>query len=212
MKAMIPPKLIPEVIQVTMADTHLDRSAPGAIPFVQAHFFTKSNRMAKHIDLVVLHSMEGIEDANKAESVAIWFAGKNKRFEPPRASAHYAVDCDSIVQMVKDKDVAWHAPGANHNGIGIEHAGKAKQTREEWFDEFSAPMLLISAGLIARLCKRYGIPVEFVDAKGLHLRKSGITTHREVTSAFHRSTHMDPGANFPLDWYIEQVRFAYAKV
>lgn len=211
---MIPknPKPVDPPIHITLQETHLDLSAPGKIPFLQAVHFTKAKRQAVDIELIVIHATDGLEKDDRAEHVATWFGGKNKRFDPPRASAHYVIDCDSIVQMVHDKDVAWQAAGANRNGIGIEHAGRAKQSRADWFDEFSAPMLLISAGLVARLCKSYGIPMEFVDQKGLRAKKHGITTHREVTYAFRKGTHTDPGVGFPMDWYIEQVKFAYLKV
>lgn len=173
------------------------------MPFIQAQNYTKANR--KEIRWVVIHSAEGLEKSDKAENMALWFAGKAK--EPaPRTSAHYAVDCDSIVQMVRDVDVAWHAPGANRFGIGIEHAGKAKQTDLEWFDEFSKPMLELSVVLTAKLCARWIIPPVFVDAAGLLQNKHGITTHAEVTKAFKKSTHTDPGKNFPLAWYVDEVR------
>ena len=73
------------------------------------------------IDLLVIHTMEAPEKPDTAENVAKWFAGSTA----PQASAHYCIDADSIVQCVQDRDVAWHAPGANHNGLGFEHAGTA---------------------------------------------------------------------------------------
>ena len=189
--------------------SYLNSSAPGVIRFVQAKNFTKMTKVRK-VKLVVIHDMEGAETAEKAENVALWFAGLNPVYPAPRASAHYAIDCDSVVQMVSENDIAWHAPGANQSGIGIEHAGLAKQTTLEWMDKFSRPMLLISAGLTARICKRYGLPVQFVDKDGLLANVSGITTHREVNAAFKKSTHTDPGPNFPLSWYIQQVQTALA--
>lgn len=177
------------------------------ILFKQAQSYTKAGRSRASIKWIVLHSMEGPEDVKRAEHVASWFAGElGPKFPAPRASAHYAVDSDSIVQMVHDRDVAWHAPGANRQSIGIEHAGKARQTRKEWLDAFSGPMLLMSAELTAALCNMYVIPRMFIDAEGLLRGEAGVTTHAEVTKAFKRSTHTDPGANFPMDWYLERVR------
>lgn len=192
----------------TVAD-YLDVSGPSAIKPIIAKHFTPSSRGKGDIHLVVIHSMEGSEVGTKAESCAYWFAGRNARYPAPRASAHYAVDNDSIVQMVSLKDVAWHAPGANHNGVGIEHAGKAKQTRDDWLDDFSKAMLLISAGLTARICKAYELPVQFVDSDALLAGDFGITTHDEVTKAFKKSSHTDPGKHFPMDWYLQQVLAAY---
>ena len=39
-----------------------------------------------------------------------------------RVSSHYIVArSGEIIQMVQDKDTAWHAISYNHNSIGIEH-------------------------------------------------------------------------------------------
>jgi len=190
----------------------MGKSLPEAIPFERAVYFSRAKRVANDIDWIVLHAMDGAELDTKAETVSLWFAGKDPKQSAPRASFHYAIDSNSIVQSVLEKDVAWHAPGANHNGIGIEHAGRAKQTREEWLDAFSRSMLLISAGLVARLCHKYGLPMLYVDPAGLLAGKCGITTHHDVTKAFKRSTHVDPGKGFPMDWYLEQVRYAYGKL
>jgi N-acetyl-anhydromuramyl-L-alanine amidase AmpD len=153
--------------------------------------------------------MESPEEIDRAEKCALWMSGKNKKFEPPKASAHFFIDSDSIVQGVRETCIAWHAPGANHNGIGIEHAGRARQTRDEWLDEFGRPMLDLSAQLVGeKLCVTWDIQPVFVDAKGLleKPQQRGITTHAAVTEAFKRSTHTDPGKSFPMDWYLERVR------
>lgn len=186
----------------------------SAMSFVQAENFTRAGRDPSTIWWIVLHSMEGAEASTKAETVSRWFAGLNPRFPAPRSSAHYAVDSDSIVQMVKDDDVAWAAPGANRNGLHIEHAGKARQTALQWRDAFSEPMLLLSAQLTARKCKAYGIPMRFVDRHGLDAGERGITTHNEVTRSnlSERGTHTDPGKNFPMDWYLSCVRDAHAQL
>lgn len=191
--------------------SEVDRDCLDNIAFVQAENFTKAKRGLEDVSWVVVHSMEGAEAATKAETVARWFAGKNPRFPAPRSSAHYAVDCDSIVQMVHESDVAWAAPGANKRGLHLEHAGKARQTTAQWRDAFSEPMLLQSSWLAARACIRYGLPVRFVDRDGLDRGDKGITTHNEVTRSnlSDRGSHTDPGPNFPMDWYLECVRSAF---
>lgn len=173
------------------------------VTFRQAKNYTWANRSPADIKWIVLHSMESPEKPTMAEAVANWFAGP----DAPRASAHFNVDDDSIVQSVKVEHVAWHAPGANRHGIGIEHAGRARQSRADWFDDFSRRMLEEqSAPLCAYLCRRWDVPAEYVDREGLLAAKRGITTHNEVTQAFRRSTHWDPGPGFPMDWYIERVK------
>jgi N-acetyl-anhydromuramyl-L-alanine amidase AmpD len=167
--------------------------------FIQARNYTRGPRRNR-IDLIVIHDMEAPEKGTTAEAVARYFQSN------VQASAHYCIDSNSIVQCVRDSDIAWHAPGANHNGIGLEHAGYARQTRHEWFDAYSTKMLLLSAKLTARLCKKYGIPVRFVSPPGLMNEERGITTHRAVSAAFRRSSHTDPGTAFPMEWYLIQVR------
>ncbi len=172
------------------------------ITTVLAANYTPANRKA--VRWVVFHSMEASEKPSTAEAVANWFAGKSG--PPPKASAHYNIDCDSIVRSVPEVDVAWHAPGANSEGIGLEHAGYARQTEAEWLDDYSSRMLWLSARLCADICKRWGIPVEYVDAEGLKAGRGGITTHADVSAAFKKSNHYDPGKDFPMEEYLRMVR------
>lgn len=172
----------------------------GFVQFLQARNFTPVNE--RQIDLVLIHDMEYPETPQGAEWCAAFFAAPNA----PRASAHYSIDSDSIVQSVRESDVAWHAPGANHNGLGIEHAGYARQTRAQWLDVYSRAQLALSAKLVARLCSTYGIPILWVDPDGLRAGERGITGHRDVSMAFGRSSHWDPGPNFPQNVYLDLVR------
>lgn len=173
------------------------------LKFVQAKNYTKAAR--KKIDLIVIHDMEYPERPNGAEWCADFFAGANA----PKASAHYCVDNDSIVQCVKDEDVAWHAPGANNNGIGIEHAGYASQSREQWTDDYSMAELRVSAQLTAALAKKYDIPIVKLSPEELNAGARGFCGHVDATNAFSGGKgHTDPGPNFPWDLYIDLVRSA----
>jgi N-acetyl-anhydromuramyl-L-alanine amidase AmpD len=174
--------------------------AGSTIPFVQARNYTRGR--SNPIDLIVIHTMESPEKPDTAESVAAWFAGPTA----PQASAHYCIDADSIVECVRDTDVAWHAPGANHNGLGLEHAGRAAQTSAEWDDEYSQRMLDLSAELVAQKCAKYDIPAVWLSPAQLRAGKRGITGHVQVSQAFKRSDHTDPGTSFPADAYVARVR------
>jgi len=174
--------------------------AVAAIPFVQARNFTRGR--SSHIDVLVIHTMESPEKPNTAEDVASWFAGSNA----PQASAHYCIDGNSVVQCVQDSDVAWHAPGANHNGLGFEHAGKAAQTAHDWSDDYSVKCLELSATLVAQKCKEYDIPVVWLHPADLRAGKRGITGHVQVSEAFRKSDHSDPGKGFPVQAYLGRVK------
>jgi N-acetyl-anhydromuramyl-L-alanine amidase AmpD len=184
-------------------DEEADRPADNSLPDI-LHLGAKNYRRAsgRSVDLIVLHTMEAAEKPTTAEAVARWFGGP----QAPMASAHYCVDGDSIVRSVHEEDIAWHAPGANHNGIGIEHAGFAAQGPAEWADDYSRAMLDLSARLVADICRRRSIPVAMVDEAGLQSGVRGITTHAVVSRAFRRSTHTDPGKSFPMEAYLRRVR------
>lgn len=192
----------PQTLRTARATlSELDGKRDLNIRFTEARNYTKADRLSdlKHI---VIHTAEMPEKPTASEALASWVAGESA----PRASWHYAVDSDSITQSVRDEFIAWHAPGANRTGIGIEHAGYARQSLDEWRDDFSESMLDLSAQLTARLCQRHGIPVQHVDVDGLKNGAFGITTHAEVSSAFKKSTHWDPGPAFPMEEYLQAVR------
>jgi N-acetyl-anhydromuramyl-L-alanine amidase AmpD/peptidoglycan hydrolase-like protein with peptidoglycan-binding domain len=157
---------------------------------------------SKDIRHIVIHTAEMAEKPTGAEALGAWVSGPSA----PQASWHYAVDNDSVVQCLDDKYIAWHAPGANRSGIGIEHVGYAKQGPAEWEDDFSVAQLQLSAQLTATLCQKWGIPARFVDAEGLKRGEAGITTHDAVSRAFKKSTHYDPGNHFPMELYMRMVR------
>ena len=170
--------------------------------FLQARNYTRVSAVApRAISLVVLHSAEAPEKPGKAFDVARWFAG----VDAPQASAHFVVDAGEVVQCVREQDVAWGAPGANRNGLHVELVGFARQDPTDWVDTYSAAMLERAAGLVAVLCARYGIPVQALDALDLVHGKRGVTVHAAVSTAFHQSTHVDPGPAFPMDAFVARV-------
>lgn len=181
----------------------VERFDPDAIPFVEARHWSRDVPAVKK-NLIVLHCMEHAETSTSAEWCAAFFAGPDS----PKASAHFCVDADSIVCCVPADRVAWHAPGANRYGIGIEHAGYARYSRQQWLDDASISMLMLSAKLTAHLCRRFGIPVTFVAGDLLRRGAAGITTHAEVSVTFEQSTHWDPGPHFPVNDYLAWVNEA----
>lgn len=164
----------------------------------------------RQLDVVVLHDMEWTETDTTAEACAKYFSQKFPAGQGK--SAHYCVDNNSVVQCVPIKDVAWAAPGNNTNGIQIEFAGYARQTAAEWADTYSAAALKRGAELVAALCKAYVIPITFLTAAALLRGERGITTHAEVSKAWKKSTHSDPGVGFPLAAFVASVLAERAKL
>lgn len=180
----------------------------GFIPFIQAkNCNILYPVMDKRIDIIVIHTMENDEKPTAAENVALWFAGLTK-YEAPKSSANYCIDNDSIIQCVRDTDIAWHCPGINHNGIGIEHAGRAGQTDAQWRDEASQAILRNSAHLSAKLVKKHNIPIQKLSPDELKLKVRGFCGHIDGTIAFPgpNRTHYDPGKFFPWGQYLDLVQ------
>ncbi len=173
--------------------------------FIQAKSYTGCGP-GRQVDLVVIHTMEAVEKPGTALLVARWFAGATA----PKASAHYCVDDQTVIECVHEGDVAWAAPGANSNGVHIEHAGFAAQGSSGWADAYSQAMLARSAALCADICKRHSIPIAKLGPDELMKKERGVCGHVDVTHAFKKSDHTDPGPDFPWEQYLSLVRAGMA--
>jgi hypothetical protein len=49
-------------------------------------------------------------------------------------------------------------------------------------------------------------PAEFVNSAGQLAGNRGVTFHREVSLAWKKSTHTDPGPNFPTVKFLDAVK------
>ena len=158
---------------------------------------------ARNVRLIVIHTVEAPERGTIAEDVARnWFAKSEAK-----SSSHYIVDNDSIVRCVDEANTAWATPGANADGLQIEHAGYAAQNPGQWGDDYSSAMLELSARLTADLCRRYAIPAVHLTPAQLAAGARGIIGHIDATNAYGpRGGHTDPGPSFPWDAYIAKVR------
>ena len=136
--------------------------------WIVARNYTRSWRTS--VDLVVIHSTESARVKGSARAIATWFASKNA----PQASSHYVVDNDEVIQCVSERNVAWAAPGANHNGIQIELVGRARHSAEQWLD---GAVLARASELVAKICKRWAIPIVLVSSDGLLAAHRGVTGH-----------------------------------
>lgn len=168
--------------------------------FIQARHLTSTD--GRQIDLLVVHDAEFPEKPTAAEELARFFATTTRE-----ASAHVNCDNNSVVRSVRDKDIAFAAPGANHDGLHAEFAGVAAQTARDWNDPFSKAMLFdVGVPVFGRWAEAYEIPAVFLDANDLKAQRRGITTHAQVSLAFRLSTHRDPGVGFPIADFVQAVR------
>ena len=178
----------------------------GFIPFVQAKSCSLRHPARRSIRAIVIHTMECQETSlTAAEDVADWFGGRTA-FAPPKASAHFCVDQDSVVQCVRECDEAWHASQANPWSIGLEHAGFARQTAGDWEDQPSSAILLRSARLAAKLCRTHGIQPRKLSLTEIVSGGSGFCGHADVNAAYgNKAGHTDPGEHFPWPSYLSIV-------
>lgn len=172
--------------------------------YVPAANYTWSNRTALRV--VVIHTMEAPENYGTAAAVASWFHGPDP--EPPAASAHLCIDAGEAIETCKPEFIAWAAPGCNSDGYQVEHAGYASQGAEAWDDDYSQKMLRLSAGVVAKVAAFYQVPLKKLSVEELKAGARGFVGHVDVSNAYHKSTHVDPGGDFPWDRYLELVREA----
>lgn len=146
--------------------------------------YTVANRESDYpINYVVIHVTQET------------YAGAISIFQDPtsQVSAHYVLRSSdgAVTQMVREKDIAWHAGNWTYNtqSIGIEHEGYVDNP--SWFTD---AMYRASAALTRSLCDKYGIPKD----------RSHIIGHVEVPGA----THTDPGPYWNWTYYMQLVNGA----
>ncbi|GAB3622601.1 hypothetical protein GCM10027418_06830 [Mariniluteicoccus endophyticus] len=144
--------------------------------------YTVANRPSSNaIKYVVMHVTQGS------------YAGAISWFQNPAAqsSAHYVIRSSDgqATQMVRHKDIAWHAGSWSYNqqSIGIECEGWIDQPK--WFTD---AMYRSAANIVRDICKTYGIPMD----------RRHIVGHIEVPGA----THTDPGKYFDWTKFMNMVR------
>ncbi|WP_374713057.1 golvesin C-terminal-like domain-containing protein [Symbiobacterium terraclitae] len=155
----------------------------GPAAWVPAHSsnYTVSNRESTYpINYIVIHVTQGS------------YAGTISWFQNPSSnvSAHYVIRSSdgAVTQMVREKDIAWHAGNWTYNtqSIGIEHEGWVSSCT--WFTD---AMYRSSAALARNIALKYGIP----------MNRNHIIGHNEVPGA----THTDPGSCWDWNYYMSLV-------
>lgn len=166
--------------------------------FTPAHYIESRDTPCR---VMVIHTMEAPRGPQTAENVARYFASGQVV-----ASAHMCVDQDSVVYCLPSSAVAFAAPGCNHDGYQVEHAGYARQSPEEWGDQASVSMLQLSAQATREIADSLGIPLRHLTDAELAAGESGFVGHYQVSCVYKRSDHTDPGSSFPWSYYMALVR------
>ncbi|MBA2708674.1 MAG: N-acetylmuramoyl-L-alanine amidase [Gemmatimonadaceae bacterium] len=174
-------------------------------PFVAARHF-KEPSSPRAVRLVVIHDMEFPEKVSAAEDVARYFATT-----ATPASAHICVDSDSIVQCVYDRNIAYAAPGANHDGIQVELAGYGRQTRAEWLDRYGVAMLAHAADAVSQYAIKFDIPLVHLTNAQLKAGEHGVIGHYQASQVYRKSDHTDPGPGFPWSYFMGSARLFHAE-
>lgn len=183
------------------ANTYRPESRP-----VMRSIFDSGRRTQSDIDFVVIHSAETQEGENTAEAIGSWFQNKANK---GKGSTHKGVDGGfegGIIQYVPDDYVAHGAAGGNHNGLHLEIAGRASQSRADWLDAYSRRALDRAALITAEWAVAYNLPLVWLTPDDLRRGLKGITTHNAIRIAFGKTSHTDPGPFFPGYEFMELVR------
>ncbi len=186
-----PPPAVPPPIPAPAVETP-DTLGAVWVPAAPGNFQPSQRPSAAlPIDRIVIHDIEG----TSGEAIR-WF-----RNPQAQVSSHYVVDghTGQVTQMVRERDIAWHAGDhvTNFRSIGIEHEGFAY--RPGFFNplEYEA-----SAHLVRAIALRYGIPRD----------RTHIIGHFEVPDTAHpghfggRNGHTDPGPYWDWDYFMALVR------
>ncbi|MFJ2031829.1 N-acetylmuramoyl-L-alanine amidase [Streptosporangium sp. NPDC087985] len=155
-----------------------DYSGAKWVAASSSNYSVASRPSSNAIDRIVIHVTQGS------------YAGTISWFQNPAAkvSAHYVVRSSDgdITQMVREKDIAWHARDWNSRSVGIEHEGYVDNA--SWFTD---AMYRASAALTRNIADRYGIPKD----------RTHIVGHVEVPG----NDHTDPGRYWNWTTYMQYV-------
>lgn len=188
--------------------TTTPRIEPADPPYVGpvAHSSGNGN---KPIDRLVIHMTVSPCVPGQARATAAYF-----RSSSSGGSAHRIVDPEEAVAAAYDSVVCWHAP-PNPHSLGYELCGYPDLNRAVAFARWATPnyrrTLERAARMVARDALAYGVPIKFLSVDDLRRGERGITTHANVSEAFHESTHWDPG-QWPRRRFMRLVREQAAKL
>jgi len=167
-------------------------------PFIQAEQHGPAANLP--VSRIVIHGTVSPCRVRQARTTAAYFQTVTRP-----ASAHYVVDPGEIIQCLSEMTIGYHAP-PNAHSIGIELCDPQTGPGSRWADADHEAMLARAAGLVRELAAKHGIPLVKLSPADLLAGKSGICGHVDVTNAWHQTTHVDPGPDFPWAHFLDLIR------
>lgn len=157
---------------------------------------------------VVIHTSES-DDATHDVLVRL-LQGPGDRLNPDGSkygAGYHAVTkggpnmIGSYTRMADPDAGPFSAPPFNYTWAHVCIPGRAAQTRDQWLDEYSRDHIHGAALFVVDqwIMDGKSYPLDFRTVVGLQQFLGGYTSHNNVSYAFHKSTHTDPGPNFPWD-------------
>jgi N-acetyl-anhydromuramyl-L-alanine amidase AmpD len=178
----------------------------GEPPITRQAYHVSSGANEPPLHRVVIHTAECDCSPGAATGIGNYFAQGSSG-----GSAHYGVDPAAEGHYVHEAAIAWHAP-PNQWSVGVEIAGRASFTAAQWQQVNVQAALHRAAARTADLVHRYGLPVVWLSSADLLAGKRGITGHVCVSRAWHQSSHVDPGVNFPVRQFLQLVQAYLAAI
>lgn len=165
-------------------------NAPAITKYRAAH--SSGHRTKSQIAYAVVHCGE----AGTAEGMARWFSDPDSL-----GSTQLEFDCESTYRTLPDLEIPWGAPPLNPSGLHGELAGYSAWTPKGWI--LRKRMLMRAGWKYAEWSIKYDIPARWLTARQLveltedpGKGKGGFTSHAEISKAWKRTDHTDPGPGF----------------
>ena len=157
------------------------------------------------VKYLVVHTSEqsGSDDPDDAEDLANYLESPGDRPSSSRpgqywgSSYHAITDSDRVLPAVHDYRVSYSAGGGNRYGLHICLPTRAGNSREDWLTGEARQYIRQCAAWIIDKCDVHGLPIQRLTPADLVDGASGYCGHVAISRAFNRSTHTDPGDQFP---------------
>jgi hypothetical protein len=159
----------------------------------------------RNVRLVVVHVNQGPDSHGGAVGVAQYCQRDASQRKGSKGGYHVIVDDVQTIVTAHADEVVQGAGGANEDGFHVCMVGDANQSDQQWHDAFSVANCARAAEAVRNACTQLGVPPTLLTTDEVKAGKSGICGHVHVSQAFHKSTHTDPGPNFPWQEFMAQV-------